>query len=66
MARKSEGLTKESKELWQNLNATVFMMRKRNTPISDSLLQKIYDWQVSNEKLREEKKQILNGIMDNE
>ncbi len=59
MARKSEGLTKEEQKLWSILNATVYMMRKRKTPISDTLLQKIYDWQISNEKLIEEKKLII-------
>ena len=59
MARKSTGLTKEEQLLWQNLNATVYMMRKRGTPINDTLLQKIYDWQIANEKLIEEKKLII-------
>ena len=59
MARKSTGLTKEEQLLWQNLNATVYMMRKRGTPINDTLLQKIYEWQIANEKLIEEKKLII-------
>lgn len=61
MARKSEGLTKEEQVQWRNLNATVYMMRKRETPINDSFLQKIYDWQIANEKLIEQKKAILRG-----
>lgn len=59
MARKSEGLTKEEQVQWRNLNATVYMMRKRGTPINDSLLQKVYDWQIVNEMLIAEKKLIL-------
>lgn len=61
MARKSEGLTKEEQVQWRNLNATVYMMRKRGTPINDTLLQKVYDWQIANENLIEQKKTILKG-----
>ena len=61
MSRKSEGLTKEEQLLWQNLNATVYMMRKRGTPINDSLLQRVYDWQIVNEMLIAEKKLIIKG-----
>lgn len=61
MARKSEGLTKEEQVQWRNLNATVYMMRKRGTPINDTLLNKIYDWQIANENLIEQKKVILKG-----
>lgn len=61
MARKSEGLTKEEQVQWRNLNATVYMMRKRGTPINDALLNKIYDWQIANENLIEQKKVILKG-----
>lgn len=59
MSRKSEGLTKEEQIQWRNLNATVYMMRKRGTPINGSLLQKVYDWQIVNEMLIAEKKLIL-------
>lgn len=59
MARKSEGLTKEEQIQWRNLNATVYMMRNRGTPINDSLLQRVYDWQIVNEMLIAEKKLIL-------
>lgn len=59
MARKSEGLTKEEQVQWRNLNATVYMMRKRGIPINDAILNKIYDWQIANEKLIAEKKLIL-------
>lgn len=62
MARKSEDLTKEEQVLWRNLNATVYMMRKRGTPINDTILQKVYDWQISNEKLIEEKKLIMKKL----
>ena len=62
MARKSENLTKEEQKLWQSLNATVYMMRKRGTPINESTLQKVYYWQLANEKLIEEKKLILREI----
>jgi len=61
MSRKSEGLAKEEQIQWRNLNATVYMMRKRGTPINDSLLQKVYDWQIVNEMLIAEKKLILRG-----
>ena len=61
MSRKSEGLTKEEQIQWRNLNATVYMMRKRGTPINDSILQKVYDWQIVNEMLIAEKKLILRG-----
>ena len=59
MGRKSEGLTKEEQKLWQNLNATVYMMRKRMMLIDDPLLRKVYDWQFANERLIEQKKLIL-------
>ena len=61
MARKSEGLTKDEQITWRNLNATVYMMRKRGTPINESLLQRVYDWQIVNEMLIAEKKLILRG-----
>lgn len=59
MSRKSEGLTKEEQVQWRNLNATVYMMRKRGTPINDALLNMVYDWQIANENLIEQKKVIL-------
>jgi hypothetical protein len=59
MARKSEGLTKEEQITWRNLNATVYMLRKRMTFINDPLLRKVFDWQLANEKLIEQKKEIL-------
>jgi len=62
MARKSEGLTKEEQITWRNLNATVYMMRKRMMLIDDPLLRKIYDWQFANERLIEQKKLILGEI----
>lgn len=62
MARKSEDLTKEEQILWRNLNATVYMMRKRGTPINDTILHRVYDWQISNEKLIEEKKLIMKKL----
>lgn len=52
-------LTKEEQIQWRNLNATVYMMRNRGTPINDSLLQRVYDWQIVNEMLIAEKKLIL-------
>ena len=61
MARKSEGLTKEEQIQWRNLNATVYVMRKRMMLIDDPLLRKIYDWQFANERLIEQKKAILRG-----
>ena len=62
MARKGEGLTKEEQKLWQNLNATTFMMRKRMTFISDPILRKVFDWQIAYENLIEQKKAILEEI----
>lgn len=62
MARKSEGLTKDEQELWQNLNATVYMMRKRGTPIRDELLLEVEDWQKQHEKLIEDKLNIIRRI----
>ena len=62
MARKSEGLIKAEQELWQNLNATVYMMRKRRTPIKDELLLEIEDWQKQHEKLIEQKLELVRRI----
>lgn len=62
MARKNEGLTKDEQELWQNLNATVYMMRKRGTPIRDELLLGIEDWQKQHEKLIEQKVNLVRRV----
>jgi hypothetical protein len=62
MARKSEGLTKDEQIQWRNMNATVYMLRKRMTFINDPLLRKVFDWQLANEKLIEQKKEILGEI----
>jgi hypothetical protein len=61
MARKSEGLTKDEQIQWRNMNAVVYMMRSRMKLIDDPILRKVFDWQIANENLIEQKRLILKG-----